>query len=151
MNQFANERTSSNIAITVTPQQNGHYICEAVPSIMSQTDSFVSAYGQHPKHAIANALERIALQLRLDVEADQNIDADEVERTDDGEIIEKTFHIVVHYETVYADQSKFDAMVETQMGNTMVERGDFSMIQIDPELPIEPLTGSYRYSQIISA
>ena len=35
------------------------------------------------------------------------------------------------------DESKFEATVNTQMGNTVIENAEISIIQVDPDLPVE--------------
>src|SRR5207244_7592356 len=94
--------------------------------------------GQSRSHAIALAVEDLARDFRLQAEAEQNGDWEAVERSRSGKAIERRFHVIVHYETVIEEESKFEAHVETLMGNTVVENAEVSIIQIDPKLLIEP-------------
>jgi phosphoribosylformylglycinamidine (FGAM) synthase PurS component len=130
---------SGNIAITVIQQANGQYVCELTSSLESRTSPKQSFHGQNAKHAIAIALENVARAIRLEAEEEQNIDWEGVDRSSSGKIIEKRFHVILHYEHVAAEESKFDAMQNTMLGNTVVENAEMSIIQVDTDLPIEPL------------
>jgi hypothetical protein len=135
-----------NIAITVIPQADGRYICEVTPSLKERTSPTKRIHGQNPKHAIAIALEQVARTLRMEVEAEQNIDWEAVDRSPTGQVNRKRFHVILHYERVAEEESKFEAMVNTQMGNAVVENAEISIIEIDPDLPIEPLAKWHRES-----
>ena len=130
---------SGNIAITVIPQAADRYICEVILWLEGRTDSTMRFHGQNPKHAIAIALENLAHMFRTQAEVEQNIDWEALDRLPSGKVKEKRFHVIMHYERVAEEASKFEAMVNTQMGNTVVENAEISIIQVDPELPIEPL------------
>ncbi|MGB8702610.1 MAG: hypothetical protein WCD18_24620 [Thermosynechococcaceae cyanobacterium] len=136
MLQGTSNSYSGNIAIAVIPQVDGSFICELTSSLEEQAGETKQFHGQTRKHAIAIALENIAHKFRVAAEAEQNIDWEEVERSPSGDVIEKRYHVILHYERVANEESKFDAMVNTQMGNTVVERADITIIQIDPDLPI---------------
>jgi hypothetical protein len=56
------------------------------------------------------------------------------------------FHVILHYERVAEDESKFDAMVNAQTGNTVMENAEISIIQVDLNLPIEHLQNRYMRS-----
>ena len=77
-------------------------------------------------------------------EDSQNIDWDAVEISDSGEPIEKRYHVILHYERIAKEESKFEAMHNTMMGNTVVENAKISIIEIDPDIEIGPLERS-RY------
>jgi phosphoribosylformylglycinamidine (FGAM) synthase PurS component len=64
---------------------------------------------------------------------------DTVERSDSGEAIPKHYHVILHYERIAEEESKFEAMYNTIMGNTVVENAKISAIAIDPDLPIDLL------------
>jgi hypothetical protein len=130
---------SGNIAITVVPQANGRSICQVTPSLEGRTSPTKSFHGQTPKHAIAIALENLARKFRIEAEAEQNVDWEAVDRSSSGKLSEKRFHVILHYERVVEEESKFEAMVNTQMGNTVVENAEISIIQVDPDLSVEPL------------
>ncbi|WP_026101127.1 hypothetical protein [Synechococcus sp. PCC 7336] len=134
---------SGNIAINVIPQVNGSYICEATSLLdreAAQTNRF---HGQSPKHAIAIALESMARTFRMEAVTEQNINALEVERSPSGEVKERRFHVILHYERVAEEESMFEAMLHTHLGNTIVEQAETSIIQVNPDLPIEPFKGVF--------
>ena len=129
------ERTSGTIAVIVIPQANGRYVCEATPTLAGGTGKTKAFHGQTANHAIANALEDLARALRAKVEAGQNVDWDAVDRSPSGEVIGKRFHVILHYERLVEDESKFEAMHNTLLGNTVVENAELTIIQVDPDLP----------------
>jgi len=65
-----------------------------------------------------------------------------VEQSNTGEPITKHYHVILHYERIAEEESKFEAMHNTIMGNTVVENANITVIEIDPDIPIEPLTRS---------
>ena len=67
-----------------------------------------------------------------------------MEISDSGEPIEKRYHVILHYERIAKDESKFEAMHNTMLGNTVVENAKISIIEIDPDIEIGPLERS-RY------
>jgi phosphoribosylformylglycinamidine (FGAM) synthase PurS component len=62
-----------------------------------------------------------------------------VERSQTGEAIIKSYHVILHYECINEAESKFEAMHNTIMGNTVVEDAKITVIEIKPDLPVEPL------------
>jgi len=130
--------TSGNIAITVIPHEKGHCICEVSLAFQRREISVRRFYGQTSNHAIAMALEDLAREFRMEAEAEQNIDWDATDVSPTGKVKEKHFHVVVHFERVIDDESKFEAMHSTLMGNTVVENAEVSLVQVDPKLPIAP-------------
>lgn len=145
-NQNQGNQYSGSIAITVVPQTNGRYVCEATPTLEGQTRPSKKFHGQTRNHAIAIALENLARAFRLEAEAEQKVDWDAVDRTASGEAIEKRFHVILHYERVAEEESKFEAMHNTLLGNTVVENADIAIIEVDPDLPIEPLARGRKHS-----
>ena len=128
---------SVNIGITVTPLPNDHCLCEATLTVGGQAHAPRSFHGQNPNHALAMALEDLAREFRLKAEAEQKVDWEAVERSTAGVVLEKRFHVVLHYERVAEDESKFDAMHNTILGNTVIENAEISLVQVDKELPME--------------
>jgi phosphoribosylformylglycinamidine (FGAM) synthase PurS component len=59
-----------------------------------------------------------------------------VERSADGEAIRKLYHVTLHFECTIDAESKFEAMQDTIMGNTVVENGKITLIEVDQSLPI---------------
>ncbi|MEA5566300.1 hypothetical protein [Anabaena sp. UHCC 0399] len=131
------------IAIAVQPQENGQYICQLSSSLSDSPRENIQCYGQTKEHAIAIALEQLAHEYRQIAEERQNTDWDTGERSDSGEAITKHYHVILHYERIAEEESKFEAMRNTIMGNTVVENANITVIEIDPNIPIEPLTRSW--------
>jgi hypothetical protein len=132
-----------NITIAIQHQDNGHVLCELLPTHNNQAGEAVRCYGQTPEHAIACALEQLAEQYRKIAEAQQNPDWYTVEQSASGEPIEKQYHVMLHYESTITALSKFEAMHDTMMGNTVVENAKTTVIEISPDLPIVPLQRSW--------
>ena len=118
---------------------NGQYVCQ-VSSSLEHPSNEIRCCGQTPEHAIAIALEQLASEYRQIAEEHQNIDWDLVERSETGEPITKHYHVILHYERIAESESKFEAMHDTMMGNTVVENAKITLIEIDADLPIDPLT-----------
>jgi phosphoribosylformylglycinamidine (FGAM) synthase PurS component len=121
------------------PLANGRYSCELKPSLEGQTGPKQITQGQNRNHALAIALEKLAFALRTQAEAEQEIDWDAVDRSASGKVLDKRFHVIVHYERVAAAESKFEAMHDTLLGNTVVENAEIAILQVDADLPIAPL------------
>ncbi len=138
-----NPQIIGTITIAVQPQDNGQYICQLSSSLSNSPRENIQCYGQNKEHAIAIALEQLAHEYRRIAEERQNIDWDSVERSDSGEPITKHYHVILHYERIAEEESKFEAMHNTIMGNTVVENANITVIEIDPDIPIEPLTRSW--------
>jgi hypothetical protein len=138
------EQLTETIAITVLPQENGQYVCHLSSSFDEQSSNEIRCYGQTKEHAIAIALERLAAHYRQMAEEQQAIEWDAVERSESGEPVEKQYHVMLHYEDTIAAESKFEAMHNTIMGNTVVENAKITVIEIAHDLPIESLTRSWE-------
>lgn len=133
-NQF-----SGTITIALLPQDKGQYVCQITPSFSDQSGKEIRAYGQTQEHAIAIALEQLADVYRQIAEESQNLDWDAVEQSNTGELIQKRYHVVLHYEQVAEAESKFEAMHNTLLGNTVVENAKIMVVEIDSDLPVEPV------------
>lgn len=132
------------LSITVQRQDNGQYVCQLSPSFSDAPREDIQCYGQTKEHAIAIALETLADDYRRIAEEQQNLDWDAVERSPAGEAIAQRYHVVLHYERIAEDTSKFEAMHNTILGNTVVENAKISIIEIDADLPVEPLVRSWE-------
>lgn len=77
-------------------------------------------------------------------EKQQNVDWDAVERSSTGEPIEKPYHVMLHYEDIITAESKFEAMHNTILGNTVVENATITVIEIASDLPVAPLVRSWE-------
>lgn len=140
MTQAGTNITAGHVTVTLLPQADGHYVAEATLALGEQIAMTEQLHGQSMKHAIAMALEQLARKFRLEAEAEQNVAWDAVERLPSGAIKERRFHVILHYERVTEDESKFEAMLNTQLGHTVVENAEISVIQINPDLPLAPVT-----------
>ena len=140
MTQINPDRTAGTISIDVCAQSNGQYLCQISSSMSDRPDDTINFYGQTKEHAIAIALEHLATRYRQRAEESQkHLDWDAVELSDSGEPIEKRYHVVLHYERIAKEESKFEAMQNTLLGNTVVEMGKLSIIEISPDIPIQRL------------
>ena len=125
------------IALSVEDQNDGQSLCQMTIASGEQSEEPRRFHGQNPDHAIAVALEDLAARYR-EAAATQGIDYMAVERSPSGEAIEKRYHVILHYERVAEDESKFEAMHNTIMGNTVVENATIEVIEIDRSLPLDP-------------
>lgn len=137
------ERITGTISITVLPQANGQYICQMSTSLSDCPTNDTRCYGQTKEHAIAIALEQLADSYRQIAEEQQNQDWDAVEQTESGEPIAKHYHVILHYERIAEAESKFEAMHDTIMGNTVVENAKITVVEIAADLQMEPLTRAW--------
>jgi phosphoribosylformylglycinamidine (FGAM) synthase PurS component len=140
MSDTPTDSTIENITIAILLQNNGQILCE----LNHPTGESIRSYGQTPEHAIACALEQLADQYRQIAQTQQNPDWQTVEESESGEPIEKQYHVMLHYESTITASSKFEAMHDTMMGNTVVENAKITVIEISPDLPIEPLQRSWN-------
>ncbi len=143
MTELNPDRIAEILTITVLPQGNGQYVCQISTNLPDRNRENIPCYGQTPEHAIAIALEQLADEYRRIAEESQNIDWRAVERSDSGEPIEKQYHVMLHYEDIITAESKFEAMHNTIIGNTVVENAKIIVIEVAKDLPIEPLTRSW--------
>ncbi|MDX2241449.1 MAG: hypothetical protein NW224_12260 [Leptolyngbyaceae cyanobacterium bins.302] len=127
------------LSIAVSPQANGQYVCQMAPSLSDRSVENIQCYGQTPEHAIAIALEQLADAYRQTAEERQNLDWGAVERSESGEPVEKPYHVMLHYENIITAESKFEAMHNTIIGNTVVENAKITVIQVADGLPVAPL------------
>lgn len=128
---------SGHIAVMVVPEGNGRCVCEMTPMLEGRTGPTTRFHGWNPKHAIAIGLENLARIFRMEAEAEQKVDWEAVDRLPSGTVKEKRFHVILHYERIAEEESKFEAMHNTIIGNTVVENAETTILQIDPDLPID--------------
>jgi hypothetical protein len=127
------------ITINVLSDDRGRYLCQISPSV-DQPLHEIRCCGQSEEHAIAIALEQLASQYRSFAEESQNQDWEAVEYSASGEPIQKPYHVILHYERIIKAESKFEALQDTLLGNTVVENAKVTLIEIDANLPVQPLT-----------
>ncbi|NEP59889.1 MAG: hypothetical protein F6K31_23275 [Symploca sp. SIO2G7] len=121
------------ISIHIKPQDNGQYACQLSLSLGESSRENILCYGQTQEHAIAIALEQLADNYRQIAQKQQNQDWDAVEHSESGEPIEKDYHVIVYYERIAQAPSKFEAMLDTMLGNTVVENAQITVIEIAPD------------------
>ena len=121
---------SGNIAVSIIPSDGG-YVCELAPSFGAEAEPTQRAIGQSPSHAIAIALEKLARAYRMQAETEQNID------WETGPA--RRFHVILHYEWIGEEETKFNALENTLLGNTVVENAETTIIQVDANVPVECL------------
>lgn len=126
---------TKNFSITVTLENNGYYLCHLSNPLPDPSQNPINSYGQTQEHAIAIALEQLADRYRQIAEDKQNVDMLTVERSPDGEAISKLYHVILHFECTIDAESKFEAMHDTIMGNTVVENGKITVIGVSEDLP----------------
>jgi hypothetical protein len=124
-------------SIIVQPQANGQYFCQLSSAWNDSPIASIQCHGQTKEHAIAIALENLASKYRRMAEASQKIDSLAIERTESGDAIDKHYHVMLHYECIIEDESKFSASHNAIMGNTVVENAEITLVEIAPELQIE--------------
>lgn len=137
---MTNINNSETITLTILPQENGQYTCQISTSLTDFPTDDRQYYGQTKAHVIAIVLEQLADNYRRIAEEQQNIDWDTVEKSASGEAITKQYHVILHYERIGEAESKFEAMHDTLMGNTVVENAKITIIEIDPDIPVNHLT-----------
>jgi hypothetical protein len=141
------DRTSNPLTITLTviPQENGQVVCQRIIQQDGQSGDVQPFYGQSQNHAIAVALEQLAEEYRKAAGEDDQSDWDAVVRSPEGDIIQQRYHVILHYERIAEDESKFEAMHNTLMGNTVVENATLAVIPVDESLPIAPIVKPWNF------
>jgi phosphoribosylformylglycinamidine (FGAM) synthase PurS component len=127
---------TKNFSITVTLENNGYYLCQLSNPLPAPSQNNINCYGQTQEHAIAIALEQLADKYRQIAEEQQNVDMLTVERSADGEAINKLYHVTLNFECIIDAESKFEAMHNTIMGNTVVENAKITVIEVGDDLPV---------------
>ena len=128
--------TSGNIAFTVLPQTNGACVCESVIAFEDRATNTLKCLGQSPNHAIAISLETLARSFRKEAEKEQHLDWEVVEELASGQVVNQRYHIILHYERVAEEESKFEAMHNTLLGNSVIENAEITIVRIEAELPM---------------
>ncbi len=125
------------LKITVLPKSDGLYVCQLSRSFNGFPTDDISCDGQTPEHALAIGFEQLASEYRQKVEESQNIPSMAVEKTAAGKVIEKHFHVTVHYECILEEESIFLAHQAPLMGNLLAEDSQVTVIAVDPALQVE--------------
>ncbi len=135
MTETSPKLINENISINVTLEDNGYYLCHLSNPSPDPSQNTINSYGKTQEHAISIALEQLADRYRQIAEDQQNVDMLTVERSPDGEAISKLYHVTLHFECTIDAESKFEAMHDTIMGNTVVENGKITVIEVSEDLP----------------
>jgi hypothetical protein len=126
MNPNINEANKNNgiagsLEIMVAPKDDGLYVCRLSRSSQMQVTGSsladIVCDGQTPEHALAIGLEQLAAEYRRLAEESQAIPNLAVEKTATGDVIEKYFHVTVHFEGILRNESKFEVIHNTLVGN----------------------------------
>ena len=124
-------RSIVNLALSVEAKDNEGFICQIDPNASDIPLSSV-AEGQTPEHAIAIALEQLAEHYRNIAEPNQLT----------SKAGQKTrYHVILHYERVVTEDSKFDALHNILMGNVVVENAQRWAIEIDSS--VQPINDDW--------
>jgi hypothetical protein len=146
MSQTDRPPTHLTIHLSLTSEANGQTLCQRmIQHGEDQPEAPQTFAGQSQNHAIAIALEHLAEQYRKAAEEQQPGDWDAVERSPSGDIIQQRYHVILHYERIAEDESKFEAMHNTRMGNTVVENATITVIKVDEALPLEPIVRPWGF------
>ncbi|MGK7874278.1 MAG: hypothetical protein AB4426_13495 [Xenococcaceae cyanobacterium] len=119
-------------AITVTirlnliPTEDGRYLCHLSTNLTELDRTEPTFSGQTKEHAIAVALEHLAAEYRSAAEQSQV----KPEGDDTVGSHEKRYHVILHYERIASEKSRFDAVLNTLLGNTVVENAITTVIEI---------------------
>ena len=139
MTELNLDSIQGNIAINIVPQSTGQYCCELASTLIDSPIVPQLSHGQSADHAIAIALEQLAQAYRERAEEQQDLIPLAVERSPLGEVIEKKYHVVVHFEDVLMEESKFEAFHSTILGNTIIENAKVNIFEICLDLPEDQL------------
>lgn len=120
-----------NLALKVEANENQAFVCQ-IDSNASDLPLSSVAEGQTPEHAIAIALEQLAEQYRNMAESNELI-SKEGQKT--------RYHVILHYERVVIEDSKFDALHNILMGNVVVENAKRWAIEIDSS--VQPINDDW--------
>lgn len=137
MTAINSEEISGTITITLEPQDKGQYLCHLSSSLGDRPTDEIQCYGQNKEHAIAIALEKLARGYRQIAEEQQNIDWEDRSYSEFDEPILKQYHVILHYERIAEEESKFEALQNTMLGNTVVEDATITLVEIEPDLPVK--------------
>lgn len=129
------------IAVTVSEQAGGYQDCVLTLTWDGQPSENLRVSGQTVNHAIANALETLARRYRKGAESEQRIDWEPNVPPKPQGMAKQRYHVILHYERLAEETSKFEAFHNTVVGNTAIENAEIAIVQIDPELPIKPWNG----------
>ncbi len=137
MTELNSDTLTGTVLFTVLPQENGRYLCQISPSFSDQARPSQVFYGQTKEHAVAIALEHLADQFREAIEAAQEPEIEPTLGKSDAESEQPPqhrYHVILHYEDVIEAESRFEALHDVRMGNTIVENAKCVAIEIAPDV-----------------
>lgn len=132
MTETNDDTIAGTISITVLPQEDGRYLCSVSSSLSDRPRPSNIFYGQTKEHALAIALEHLAEEYRTAAEESQGIAWDNTETTQAEPQMDQRYHVILHYERIAKAKSKFEALRDTMLGNTIVENAKSTVIKISP-------------------
>ncbi len=136
MSEINSDPITETITLILGSQPNGQYTCEISTTLSDAPTSDISCHGQTKEHSIAIALEKLAAHYRQITEECQNQKWDTVELNEAGKPVNKRYHVTLYYERIARAKSKFDAIHDTILGNTVIENATINVVEITPGLNI---------------
>jgi hypothetical protein len=129
------------IALRVLSGEDGRYHCQLSSSLSNQSSDRQVFNGETQDHAIAVALEHLAAHYRNEAERKQNegLNAEDALRI--KHLGSKRYHVSLHYEQVIEAESKFDALQNTVLGNTVVENATCTLIELSENVQQHVIDG----------
>jgi hypothetical protein len=129
------------IDLKVLPDENGRYHCQLSSSFSNQSSDRQVFDGETQDHAIAVALEHLAAHYRNEAQRkqDEGLNAEDALRT--KHLGSKRYHVILHYEQVIEAKSKFDALQNTILGNTVVENATCTLIELSENVQQHVIDG----------
>jgi hypothetical protein len=131
------------ITFAVQPLENGRFACTLAPGLTDQVGAARVFHGESREHALAVAFEHLADHYRTAAEASQLARELRVEETSRGPL--KRYHVILHYEDALEEESRFEALHSTLLGNTVVENAKCTLIEIAPGAPQQVLQRSWEF------
>jgi hypothetical protein len=129
------------VDLKVLPDENGRYHCQLSSSFSNQSSDRQVFDGETQDHAIAVALEHMAVHFRNEAERKQDEGLD----TEDALLAKhpepKRYHVILHYEQIVEAESKFDALQNTILGNTVVENATCTLIELSENIQQQVIDG----------
>lgn len=129
MNQ--SDSLTINLTLKVEANEKQTFVCQ-IDSNSSDAALSTVGEGQTPEHAIAIALERLAEQYRNMAELNELT-------SEAGQ--KKRYHVILHYERMVTEDSKFDALHNILIGNVVVENAKRWAIEIDSS--VQPINDDW--------
>jgi len=122
------------VSFVVLPQENGRFACALSPGLTDKEGNECVFYGQTREHALAVAFEHLADRYRTAAEESQLAREPKEQADEKAETPIKRYHVILHYESIIEEESRFEAMHDTLLGNTVVENAKCTLIEIAPNV-----------------